>query len=85
MILKTDDRSNTGFSTGTYNLCFYAYSPFSAIISIVEKDFKGVYDFVDGEIITQSVQPNNYVQGRYTNTELRQKGKLKIHLDVQGS
>jgi hypothetical protein len=48
MILKTYDRRNTGYSTGTYNLCFYAYSPFSAIISTLEKDYAGIYDFVDG-------------------------------------
>jgi hypothetical protein len=85
IILKTNDRKNAGYSTGTYFLCFYAYSPFSAIITTVEKDFKGVYDFEDSEIMTQSVSANSYVQGRYTNSELRQKGNLKIHLDIQNN
>lgn len=35
--------------------------------------------------MTQSVYANAAVQGRYTNTELRQVGKLKIHLDIQGN
>jgi hypothetical protein len=82
IILKTYDRNNAGYVTGTYNLCFYAYSPFSAIISVNEIDFLGLYDFLDRQIITQSVAANSYVQGRYTNSELRQKGILKIHMDV---
>ena len=52
IMLKTNDRSNTGYSTGTYNLCFYAYSPFSAIVSTSEKDFSALYDFEDSEILT---------------------------------
>ena len=83
MILKIDDRQRAGYSTGTYNLCFYAYSPFSALITTVEKEFNDLYDFVDGEIMTQSLSPKGYSQGRYTNSELRQRGKLKVHLDIQ--
>jgi hypothetical protein len=48
LILKTTDRQAAGYSTGTYNLCFYAYSPFSAIISTVERAFNGTYDFENG-------------------------------------
>lgn len=85
IIVKTSDRDRAGYSTGTYNLCFYAYSPFSALITTVEREFNDLYDFVDGEILTQSVEAKGYSQGRYTSTELRQRAKLKVHLDIQNS
>jgi hypothetical protein len=71
IIVKAADRQIAGYTTGTYNLCFYAYSPFSAHITSLEADFKGIYDFEDGQIITQRVSTGGFVQGRYTNSELR--------------
>lgn len=53
IIVKSAERENVGFSTGTYNLCFYAYTPFSAKVITAEEDFEGVFDYVDGEMLTQ--------------------------------
>jgi hypothetical protein len=40
IVVKADQRSDFGYSTGTYSLCFYAYTPFSAKITTLEKDFE---------------------------------------------
>lgn len=71
IVLTIAEREAAGFSTGTYNLCFYAYTPFSGLVTTIEYDFKGKYDIADGRMQTISVEANDYIQGRYSNTELR--------------
>jgi len=53
IVIKSDERENFGgYSTGTYYLCFYAYTPFSAKVTTLERDFESIYDYNDGEVLT---------------------------------
>jgi hypothetical protein len=53
IIIKSAERKEDwGYATGTYNLCLYAYTPFSAKITTLEKDYLFKYDFEDGIVKT---------------------------------
>ena len=52
IVIKADQRADYGYSTGTYNLCFYAYTAFSAKVTTLEKEFEGKYDYTDGQVLT---------------------------------
>jgi hypothetical protein len=69
LVIKSDERENfNGYSTGTYNLCFYAYTAFSARIETFEKDYNATYDYNDGEVLTQTIYRGSSAYGRYSNS-----------------
>lgn len=50
LINRSIRQSYFGFPTGSYYLCFYAYTPYSAKITIKESDLQGYSDFREGVI-----------------------------------
>lgn len=49
----------------------------------MEDNFEQIFDYANGEMLTQVLQEAESVYGRYTNSDLNKKGRLVIHLEVQ--
>jgi len=50
IFLPSSLRKQYGLQTGTFYLCFYASTPFSALIYVQEKNFYNDFPFTDGQI-----------------------------------
>ena len=84
IVVSAPDRAALGYSTGTYYLCFYAYTQFSARISTTEEKFDRRIDVEDGQVITQRVAGGGYYYVRYTNTGFENSGTVKVTVEAQG-
>lgn len=71
------------YSTGTWWICFYAYTPFSGKITTLEKDFNGIVDLEDSMVLTQTIFKEEAEYGRYVNSNLNIRGRLHINIDTQ--
>ena len=83
IIVSSPDRAALGYPTGTYYLCFFAYTPFSALITTTEEKYEKRTDAADGEVITQRVAGGGYFYARYTNTGLTSLGTVKVVVEGQ--
>lgn len=87
MILSIDDRAYYGYRTGIYFLCFYAQTPFSALLSANEAAMEGRFDYIDGQVLTRNMAPNSSTYGRYANSAFSRPGTISIfaeYLEVAG-
>jgi len=78
IIVSAPDRKALGYPTGTYYLCFFAFTPFSAQVSTTEEKLNKRADAYDGEVITQRAAGAGLWYARYTNSALLGKGRIKV-------
>lgn len=83
IVVSAPDRAALGFPTGTYYICFFAYTPFSALITTNEDKLGKRMDAEDGQIMTQRVAGGGYFYGRYTNSGLASRGTIKVVVEGQ--
>jgi hypothetical protein len=81
--VSAPDRAALGYPTGTYYLCFFAYTPFSALITTNEEKFERRFDLKDGQVLTQRAAGGGYFYIRYTNSGLKSPGTVKIVAEGQ--
>jgi hypothetical protein len=80
-----DRKDLVGYSTGTYWVCIFAYSPFSGLLVTQEADLASRYDLQDSVILTKWVKQNEYFYSRYRNSAFASRGVLHINLEVAQS
>ena len=81
VILSIDDRAYYGYRTGIYFLCFYAQTPFSALLSANEAAMNDRFDYIDGQVLTRNMAPNSYSYGRYTNSAFSRTGTISVYAE----
>ena len=79
--LSVAARNNFGQTAGTYYLCFYAYTPFSAKISAAESELGNYFDSIDNNIQTVYVMGNTFIASRYTNTAFTSAGIVQVWVE----
>jgi hypothetical protein len=77
-------RQAVGQTAGTYHLCFYAYTPFSARITISEQEGSDYVTLLDDQIHTVALAGRSFVAARYQNTAFGARGSLRVFLEAQG-
>ena len=70
-------------TAGTYYLCFYAYTPFSARLSVLEEQGGYHYDAFDDQVQTVAMTSYSYFVARYRNTAFTTAGVVKIWVEGQ--
>lgn len=78
IIVSAPDRAALGYPTGTYYLCFFAFTPFSAQVSTKEEKLNKRADALDGQVITQRTAGGGVYYARYTNSALSSPGTIKV-------
>ena len=73
-----------GYWTGTYQFCFYATTPYSAIVKVTEFDYSGSFDFLSGQIQTVRVRGQGSSQGRFSSPDMTKDSLLYIFAEGQG-
>lgn len=74
VILANTERLKWGATTGSYSICFYAYTPFSAQVTIQETEMGSNFDDIDGQIRTQLIGANSWISSIYRNIGMTRKG-----------
>jgi len=69
-------------TAGTYYLCFYAYSHFSARITVAEYEVLSYFDAIDNQVMTAQVAGGDYFVARYTNTGFTSAGTIRLWLEA---
>lgn len=77
------ERGVWGANTGEYSICFYAYTPFSAAISVTEFEMGNQFDITNGQIRTKKMFNNDWDFGRYRDTGLGAPGVFDVYVEVQ--
>ena len=70
-------------TAGTYYLCFYAYTPFSARLAVAESEGGNQYDAFDDQIQTVAMTSYSFFVARYTNTAFNTAGVVKVWVEGQ--
>ena len=83
IILADKERKQWSASTGSYSICFYAYTPFSAQVTIQETEMGTNFDVIDGQIRTQQIEPNGWISSNYKNVGMTRAGKIEVYLENQ--
>ena len=87
VVLSIADRAYYGYRTGIYFLCFYAHTPFSALLSANEASMNNRFDYIDGQVLTRNMAPNSATYGRYANSAFTRTGTITVaaeYLEVAG-
>lgn len=87
IVLSVEDRAYFGYRTGIYYLCFYAQTPFSALLAANEAAMQERFDFADGQVLTRNLAPRASSYGRYANSAFTTTGTINVfaeYLEVEG-
>lgn len=79
-----DAKRAFGQTAGSYYLCFYAYTSFSARVSVAEQSLGIYFAANDNQIQTVYLQGGSYFVARYANTGFNNGGNVKIWVEGQG-
>lgn len=71
-------------TAGTYYLCFYAYTPFSAKLAVEESEGGNLYDAFDNQVQTVAMTSYSYFVARYKNTGFVTAGAISVYVEGQG-
>ena len=83
IILSIADREYFGYRTGIYFLCFYAHTPYSALIHANEAKMNDRFDYDDGQVLTRNVGPKEYSYGRYYNSAFGRRATINVYAEAQ--
>jgi len=72
-----------GQTAGSYYLCFYAYTPFSAKVTVSEQQLGNYFAAVDNQIQTVYLLGGKYFVSRYSNSGFNNDGKVKLMVEGQ--
>jgi hypothetical protein len=81
--LSVASRKEFGQTAGTYYLCFYAYTPFSARITASEAESAAHFDSYDGQVQTVYLTPGSWFTSRYGNTGFTGNGVIEFWAEGQ--
>jgi hypothetical protein len=87
IVLSVEDRAYFGYRTGIYYLCFYAQTPYSALISANEAAMQDRFDYADDQVLTRNLAPRASSYGRYANSAFTTSGTISVYaeyLEVEG-
>jgi len=79
--LSVAARKELGQTAGTYYLCFYAYTPFSARIAVAEAELAAHFDAYDGQVQTTYLPGGAWSTSRYGNTGFTGNGVIKVWVE----